>query len=277
MNFSRFVVPAVWALAACLQSSVIAATADTQPASSTDILAPHISEQQYPLLPGGARDSFPSYNRGMWWFDYDIMDKHVLRPVVHGYVNWVPGPVRTGVSNVLFNLEEPNNTVNNLLLGEFSDSGVSLARFGVNSTIGVLGIFDIARTMGMDRHEMAMTTVLGRAKMTQGPYFMVPFAGPTTLRNSVGTVVDNLYWPYSYVSWPVTIARYVVSGIDSRAQVINQEGLVDNALDPYLTARDFYLQYQHAKVTGAANGGATATPKATDDADVEKYLNEIDN
>ncbi len=259
-------------------SAVSAATAvgDSAPAQ-TDILATHISSD-YPSGPGGSTDSFPTFNRAMWWFNYDIMDKNVLRPVVHGYVKWVPTPFRTGVSNFVDNLEEPNNIVNNMLLGEVKHSGASLARFSLNSTVGVLGLFDIATDMGIDRHKMSMSTVLGRAKVTQGPYFMIPVAGPMTLRSGIGRVVDNLYWPYSYLSSSVTIAKFAIDGLDARSKVIDQEAIIDNALDPYVTTRDFYLQYEEAKVQGkkaAEMGSTTSDPVA--DAEVEKYLDEIDN
>ena len=93
-------------------TSAATTVSDSAPAQ-TDILATHISSN-YPSGPGGSTDSFPTFNRAMWWFNYDIMDKNVLRPVVHGYVKWVPTPFRTGVSNFVDNLEEPNNIVNNI-------------------------------------------------------------------------------------------------------------------------------------------------------------------
>ncbi len=253
-----------------------AATAAESAPAQTDILATHISAD-YPSGPGGSTDSFPTFNRAMWWFNYDILDKNVLRPVVHGYVEWVPAPFRTGVSNFVANLDEPNNTVNNLLLGEFKHSGASLARFSLNSTVGMLGLFDIATDMGIDRREMSMSTVLGRAKMTQGPYFMIPVAGPMTVRSGIGQLVDNMYWPYSYLTTPVTIAKFAISGLDARSKVIDQEAIIDNAFDPYITTRDFYLQYQEAKVQGKKAAKMGSKSDAETDAEVEKYLEEIDN
>ena len=252
-----------------------ATTAESAPAQ-TDILATHISAD-YPSGPGGSTDSFPTFNRAMWWFNYDILDKNVLRPVVHSYVEWVPVPFRTGVSNFVANLDEPNNTVNNLLLGEFKHSGASLARFSLNSTVGMLGLFDIATDMGIERREMSMSTVLGRAKMTQGPYFMIPVAGPMTVRSGIGQLVDNLYWPYSYMTTPVTLAKFAISGLDARSKVIDQESIIDNAFDPYITTRDFYLQYQEAKVQGKKAAAMGSKSDAETDAEVEKYLDEIDN
>ena len=106
---------------------------------------------------------------------------------------------------------------------------------------------------------------------------MVPVAGPMTLRSGIGAFVDQLYWPYSYMSTPVTIAKFAITGLDARSKVIDQEAIIDNALDPYITTRDFYLQYQEAKVQGkkaAEMGAAPKDPAA--DAEVEKYLDEID-
>jgi phospholipid-binding lipoprotein MlaA len=255
--------------------SSAADVADKNVSAQPDILATHISSD-YPSGPGGSTDSFPTFNRAMWWFNYDIMDKNVLRPVVHGYVNWVPSPFRLGVTHFVSNLDEPNNVVNNLLLGNVKHSGASLARFSLNSTVGMLGLFDIATDMGIREHKMRLTTVLGRAKVTQGPYFMIPLAGPMTLRSGIGQVVDNLYWPYSYMGTSVTIAKFAITGLDARARVIDQESIIDNAFDPYITTRDFYLQYEEAKVQGKKVADiATSDPAA--DAEVEKYLDEIDN
>lgn len=253
----------------------ISSFADEAPAPSAqkDILATRITAN-YPRLEGGARDSFPTFNRTMWWFNYDIMDHYALRPVAHGYVYIIPQPFRRGVSNFISNISEPNNTVNNLLLGRVTDSSVSVARFALNSTVGMLGLFDIATDMGLKQKEMSFSTVLGKAKVTQGPYFMVPVVGPMTLRSGIGTVVDNAYWPYSAVSTPVTLAYFAVKGIDARAKLIDQESMIDNAFDPYITTRDFYLQYEQAKV----NDGVKAQPAqpSASDQEVDKYLNEID-
>lgn len=238
-----------------------------------DILATRTTDN-YPRLEGGARDSFPTFNRAMWWFNYDVMDHYALRPVAHGYVAYVPQPMRQGVSNFISNISEPNNTVNNLFIGRLKDSGTSVLRFTLNSTVGLLGMFDIASDMGLKQKQMSFSTVLGKAKVTQGPYFMVPVVGPMTLRSGIGTVVDNLYWPYSAVSTPVTLSYFVVKGIDARSKVINQESVIDNAFDPYITTRDFYLQYEEAKV----NDGQAAQllqPSASDQ-EVDKYLDEID-
>ena len=100
-----------------------------------------------------------------------------------------------------------------------------------------------------------------------------------TLRSGIGRVVDNLYWPYSYLSSSVTIAKFAIDGLDARSKVIDQEAIIDNSLDPYVTTRDFYLQYEEAKVQGkkAAEIGSTTNSDPAADAEVEKYLDEIDN
>lgn len=229
--------------------------------------------------PGGAVDPYETLNRASWKLNYDYLDRYALRPVVHGYVAWVPLPVRNGVGNFTENVNEANYFVNNLLVGRVEDSGVSVLRFALNSTVGLLGFVDVAQDMGIERRAMSMSTVLGKATMEQGPYFMVPVYGPTTMRTAIGDTVDGLYFPYASMGWGTRIGLWAVDGLSKRARVVDQEAVLDNALDPYLSAKDFYLQYEEAKVQdGRPAASHSATEQAQDgaDGDLDQYLDEID-
>ncbi len=229
------------------------------------------------VLQGGSSDPFEKVNRGVWTFNYDYLDKYALRPIAHSYLDYVPEPVRKGVHNVLSNYHEVNNIVNNLLIAEFADSGISAGRLIVNSTIGILGLMDVAKDMGMENKSMDFSTVLGKWGVNNGSYIQVPFIGMTTPRQITGTIVDNIYFPYSEINWAWSLGIALVDALDTRASLVNQEELLDGSLDPYVSARDFYLQYQDSLVLGKE--GVQEQQKAKDaaeDKNLENYLDEID-
>lgn len=222
----------------------------------------------YSVLSGHAIDTLEGPNRYMWYLNYDILDKYILRPVSHGYA-YLPQGVQNSVGNFFNNLDEINNVPNNLLVGEFAASGTSLVRLAINSTIGILGFFDVASYIGIKHTPMNMATVLGKGKVEQGPFMMIPAYGPTTARDLHGDIIDGLPW-YA-VSWPITTAKFVIRGIHDRAQLIDQEPVLDNSIDPYIFTRDAYLMYDENKVNPIQEGEVTDT----DDFD-DEFLDEID-
>ena len=222
----------------------------------------------YSVLSGHAIDTLEGPNRYMWYLNYDILDMYVLRPVSHGYAH-LPQGVQNSVGNFFNNLDEINNVPNNLLVGEFAASGTSLVRLAINSTIGILGFFDVASYIGIKHTPMNMATVLGKGKVEQGPFMMIPAYGPTTARDLHGDIIDGLPW-YA-VSWPITAAKFVIRGIHDRAQLIDQEAVLDNSIAPYIFTRDAYLMYDENKVNPIQEGEVTDT----DDFD-DEFLDEID-
>lgn len=222
------------------------------------------------ILPGNAIDGTEGLNRAMWFVNYDIFDMYVLRPVAHGYAA-LPQFVQDGTGNFFSNITELNSTINNLFVGRFTDSAISLARFTINTTFGILGLMDVATRTGIEQRSMDMTTVLGKGDMDQGSYLMVPIYGPTTTRSAQGSAVDAT--PYYFVNFWISAVCYVIRGVHARAQLIDQEGLIDNAIDPYAQTRDIYLMYQEGKVN---EGAATAPASDTEEEFDESILEEID-
>ena len=223
----------------------------------------------YGLLSGHAIDSLEPPNRAMWYLNYDLLDHYVLRPVAHGYAS-LPRGVQDSVGNFFANLDEVNNIPNNLLIGEVGDSGLSLSRLVINSTIGIAGLFDVAAAMGLEGAPMAMDTVLGKGGMEQGPFLMVPAYGPSTARSLQGDTIDGL--PWMTLSWPITLGKFALEGVHNRAQLIDQESVVDNALDPYVQTRDVFLMYSHNKVNPVVEGEVKEDESAID----PDFLDEID-
>ncbi|SIR09615.1 phospholipid-binding lipoprotein MlaA [Aeromonas sp. RU39B] len=228
------------------------------------------------------RDPFEGANRAMWAVNYDVLEPYAARPAVHGYAK-LPQGVRTGIGNFVENFNEPSSMVNHLLSGDLKGAGTNLGRFTINTTIGVLGIFDVAKHMGLERNMLGFGTLLGRMDIGNGPYMMLPGMGPTTGRELTGDVVDTLYFPYSLLTWPVRVVQWTLGALDSRSKLIPQEPMIDNALDPYGLTKDFYLQYAQSKVDGKPVKLEVSAPAAeskpstpSDDKELDQYMDEID-
>jgi phospholipid-binding lipoprotein MlaA len=187
-------------------------------------------------------DPLESVNRVVWDFNFDILDRFLLKPLTQGYVAVTPQFIRTGLLNASENLEEPANTINNLLQGKAEDSAASLGRFAINSTVGLLGFFDVANKMGLPRKEEDFGQVLGVWGVGTGPYLMLPALGPSDVRSFTGRIVDNVYWPLSVLESQYVIASNVVGVLETRAVLLEQEAQLERSLDPYLFVRDAYFQ-----------------------------------
>ncbi|MGQ8364634.1 MlaA family lipoprotein [Glaciecola sp. 1036] len=197
-------------------------------------------------------DPFEPFNRAMWDFNYEVLDKYLLKPATQGYIAIAPQPVRTGLLNASENLEEPANTINNLLQGKPGDSASSLGRFLINSTIGVLGIFDVAESMGLEKQEEDFGQVLGVWGIGTGPYLMLPALGPSDVRSLTGRVADSYYWPSTVLEDPIVIGAAVISLLETRASLLEQEENLNRSLDQYLFVRDAYFQRLAYEVSDGA-------------------------
>ncbi len=187
-------------------------------------------------------DPFEPVNRVVWDFNYEVLDRFILKPITKVYVNYTPQAIRDGLVNASENIEEPANSINNLLQGKVEASMTSLARFAVNSTVGVLGIFDVASGMELEQKEEDFGQVLGVWGVGTGPYLMLPALGPSDIRSFTGNVVDNYYWPATVLRDPIVIGAAVVSILETRAMLLDQEEQLNRALDQYLFVRDAYFQ-----------------------------------
>ncbi len=172
-----------------------------------------------------------------------IGDRFVLRPAARVYQNVTPRPVRTGVGNFLRNLGMPIVIVNSMLQGKFSQAVDDTGRFLVNSTIGLAGLVDVASYAGLERANEDFGQTLGVWGVASGPYVFIPFIGPTTFRDGVGTAVDALTHPlFYYNNSSVRDKLAILAAVDARAGFLSLDGNIDSAADPYLFIRDAYLQ-----------------------------------
>lgn len=189
-------------------------------------------------------DPYEGFNRQMFAV-HEAIDKAVLEPVARGYRFITPSPVRSGVSNFLHNLHSPVIFANDVLQGEPERAGVTFARFGLNTTVGVLGVFDPASHLGLERHDEDFGQTLAVWGAESGPYLWIPLFGPTTVRDGFGSVVDIALDPFTWAEYDnkgaITTTRVVVSGVSTREELLDSvDDVRRNSIDPYVTFRTTY-------------------------------------
>ncbi|WP_323018644.1 VacJ family lipoprotein [Castellaniella sp.] len=210
-------------------------------------------------------DPWESYNRGMYSFN-DTLDRAVLKPIATGYETVTPRPVRTCVHNIFSNLGDVWSGINSLLQGRGRDFVDTFGRVLFNSTAGLGGCIDIASMHGARKIPNDFGMTLGVWGFGQGPYFVLPFLGPSTVRDGVGTAV-TLVAPVTPTAAVFAIddvpVRNSILGlyiVDTRANLLEAERLVDQiALDKYSFIRDAYLQRRKAMLDSRAQSERAST------------------
>ena len=203
-------------------------------------------------------DCFEKVNRGIFAFNQGL-DKAIFKPLATGYRK-LPQPIRSGASNALGNLGNVVTIPNNILQGQIKDAGVNTLRFVINTTLGIGGLFDVASYYGLekrDREDYGQT--LGTWGVGEGCYFVLPVLGPTTVRDSLGSLVNVMGGDAWY---NVTIANdtqyfneadyylsRITSGVDFRAKNLESfDSLEKTSLDLYASVRSLYLQDRRKKI-----------------------------
>lgn len=189
----------------------------------------------------GNSDPWEGFNRAMFSFN-EGADKYVLKPITKGYMFITPDPVEQGVSNVFSNLLEVTNVVNGLFQGKLGQAANDTGRFLVNSTVGLVGIFEVAEHLGLEKNEGEdFGQTLAAWGVGQGPYVVWPLLGPSTLRDTGAMPVNSLTDPIRYIDHvPTRNTTMGVELIDTRARLMDAEGLISG--DKYSFVRDAYLQ-----------------------------------
>ena len=188
-------------------------------------------------------DPIEPFNRAMFVFN-DKFYFWVAKPVAKGYNHVLNEDIRVSVRNFFRNLATPIRVANNLLQGEFRATGTELARFAMNSTMGILGFFDVARDFGIQRKDADLGQTLGKYGLGQGFYIVLPFLGPSSLRDGVGRFGDGFLDPVDYINpWEAAlgVAAYR-SENDVSLRLGTYEKLKSLSLDPYIAVRDAYIQ-----------------------------------
>jgi phospholipid-binding lipoprotein MlaA len=192
---------------------------------------------------GNPRDPLEPINRGIYHFN-DGVDHLLVKPAAEIYNGVLPQFVRTGVSNFFSNINDVIVALNNLLQGKFLNAASDVGRIAVNSTVGLLGLIDVATDIGLEKHNEDFGQTLGYWGIGDGPYLVLPFLGPSSFRDAVGWVGDIYAWPITYVD-PVRSRNQLAGGrfLSRRAELLDASKILETAaLDPYEFLRDAYLQ-----------------------------------
>lgn len=199
-------------------------------------------------------DPLEGFNRSMFGI-HQKLDKALYRPAAMGYKHVVPKLARSGLRNFFVNLTEPIVFVNYLLQLKPGKAARTLARFAVNSTIGVAGFGDVAKTRDfrLPHVDNSFGNTLARYGIGPGPYIFLPFVGPTTLRDILGGPVDAAVLPVAignpFDRWEYQLSSTLLTGLDLRAESDDElRALFDGAVDPYATLRSVFLQNRAAEV-----------------------------
>lgn len=211
--------------------------------------------------PGNVRhasgDPLEDVNR--YFFEINMLvDDVVLEPTARVYRFVVPKPGRRGVANFLRNLDSPVIFANDLLQGEWDRAWTTTARFGINSTIGVLGVFDPAAGWGLSRHSEDFGQTLAVHGAGSGPYLMVPFLGPSNPRDLAGFAVDQVFDPLTWVGGDsieyVSIGKFALGLISNREQLIEPLDEIERtSIDMYTQVRSVYNQRRSSEIKNGRN------------------------
>lgn len=190
-------------------------------------------------------DPYEGYNRKMSSFNNGV-DKFILKPAAQGYKAVLPKPATTVIFNVFSNLADPWTAINQLLQGRAKLAVSDTGRFLLNSTVGVAGLFDVATSVGMHKHQEDFGQTLGAWGVPQGPYIVLPMLGPSSGRGLVSQYVGNfggnIAQPIRYVNHvPTRNSLFFTQLVSMRARLLDQPQLPPQA-DRYLLLRDFYLR-----------------------------------
>ena len=193
-------------------------------------------------------DPWEGFNRKVHTFNMKL-DKVVLRPVAVGYDYVMPDPMQRGVRNFFRNLDWPVTFLNQLLQGKFRESGSSTGRFLVNTTVGVLGFFDVATKWGIPEYDEDFGQTLAVWGYDNSRYLVFPVLRPSTLRDGIGRSFYGYVHPVSYMAREESEYRPLILDIvQTRAAFLDQDDQLTEAYDPYVLIRDIYLQNRRYKI-----------------------------
>jgi len=218
-------------------------------------------------------ECFEGFSRAMFKFNHGL-DNVVLKPVAKGY-RALPAPIRKGTSNAFNNLRSLLTISNNVLQGDFGAAGTNVGRFAINTTVGILGIFDPAKSMGLDPQQKEdFGQTLGAWGADSGCYFVLPILGPTTTRDAIGLVGNTFIDPVYQITHNTEIRNEVIGNgnysehnyyyyrgtgaVDFRAKNIESfESLEKNSIDLYASLKSLYLQNRKKQIANSKSSTET--------------------
>ena len=196
-------------------------------------------------------DPFESFNEKMFWFNREVLDRFLLRPAATAWDFLLPDPVQRGIYNMFDNLAVVRRVVNNTLQAKFTGAGTELARFTINSTVGLVGFFDVARdAFGIQQRDEDTGQTFGLWGMRPGPYLILPFLPPLTIRDGIGYAFDSAMTPYVYfIPWYANAGITAASTVNERSLNLDRfERVAESTIDLYGAVRNAYLQRRAAAI-----------------------------
>jgi len=214
--------------------------------------------------PGQVKDCFERLNRTTFKLN-QVLDTAIIEPIAKAY-RVLPPPIRTGTSNALDNVSNLITIPNNILQGELKKAGINTVRLIINTTVGVVGIFNVAQKMGFPEYEKEdYGQTLGTMGIGPGCYVVLPVLGPSTVRDSAGSFINifggdpwynaSINGNNEFLSKSQYVATKVLAGVDFRAKNIDSiDNLEKNSMDFYASVRSLYLQDRQQKILNRRNG-----------------------
>ena len=253
---NKFVQFPITSLILFFSFNLFAAASDDVKTSSEDFETTIYEDEIYDPLEG--------INRAIFGFN-NVADRVILEPVAKGYKK-LPPPIQSGVGNFINNLKLPLAAVNQLLQGQGKNAAESTGRFLVNSTIGILGLVDVADNIGLEQKEEDFGQTLAIWGVGDGFYIVLPLFGPSNLRDTTGMVMTmmtdpiNAYAANQGEAWAIPM-RTAVNAIDQRSQIIDEvNALRDNSVDYYAAVRSSYYQNRKAAIMNTDDDVLTPLP-----------------
>jgi phospholipid-binding lipoprotein MlaA len=202
----------------------------------------------------GVDDPLEPFNRRIFAFNHSL-DNHAALPAASYYKSAVPDGVRDGLHNFLSNLAEPVSFANDVLQGQMTRAGVSVCRFGINTTAGVVGVMDKASDWGCPAyHPQDFGLTLGDYGVPGGPYLVLPLIGSSMPRDAAGKIfVDHFFSPLGYVTYHgklyVSLGRTFLDTVDQRSRAIDKlRDIERSSIDYYAAMRSIYIQRREADI-----------------------------
>ena len=196
-------------------------------------------------------DPFEAFNEKMFWFNREVLDRFLLKPAATAWDFVIPDPVQRGIYNVFDNLAVVRRVVNNTLQWKLTGAATELARFTINSTVGLVGFFDVARDgFGIQQKDEDTGQTFGVWGIGPGPYLVLPFLPPLTIRDGIGYAFDTAMTPYIYfIPWYANAGLTATSTVNERSLNLETfERVAESTIDLYGAVRNAYLQRRAAAI-----------------------------
>lgn len=200
-------------------------------------------------------DPIEGFNRSMFEINYNLLDYYLVRPTAVIWRDYVPKPVRNGLSNFFNNWQEPTTMVNYVVEGNLYKAMVHFNCFFLNTMLGMGGLIDVA---SMANQKLAKEvprrfgSTLGHYGIGYGTYLQLPGYGSFTPREDIGDLVDYIYPMLSYLTWWMSVSKWVLESLEYRAQLLSSDSLLNNSQDPYSIMYTTYFQRHDFMASGGA-------------------------